>query len=74
MIFHAVKKAQADVQCKQRVMPDVAHFAKQALQFLANTAARLQPLQEKGQLPGLFSQVRSQLHEQCTLLVFEIDL
>ena len=57
MIFHAVRKAQVDEQCKQRVMPDVADFATQALQFIANTAAHLQTLQLKGQLPALFSQV-----------------
>lgn len=58
MIFHAVRKAQVDVQCRQRVMPDVADFATQALQFIANTAAHLHSLQLKCQLPALFSQVR----------------
>jgi hypothetical protein len=57
LIFRAVRKAQAGEQWKQRVMPDVAYFAKQAIQFLANTSAQLRLLQGTGQVPFLFPQV-----------------
>ena len=57
MVASAVRKAHADDRARQRLMPDVAFFAKQAVEFLANTAARLRGLQRAGSVPGLFPQV-----------------
>ena len=59
LIYRAVRKAHADERAKQRVMPDVAYFAKQAIQFLANMAGKLRALQAAGHVPPLFPQVRS---------------
>lgn len=62
LIYEAVRKAQADDQWEHRVMPDVAFFAKQAIQFLVNTAAQLRRLQAEHSahslVPPLFPQVR----------------
>jgi hypothetical protein len=61
LIYRAVRKAHADERAKQRVMPDVAYFAKQATQFLANLGAKLRALQDEGHVPALFPQARVRL-------------
>lgn len=59
MVVRAVRKARADEHARQRVMPDVVYFARQAVEFLASMGVRLRGLQRAGSVPELFPQVRS---------------
>lgn len=49
-------------------MPDVAYFAKQAVQYLTSTAAKLRAQQADGHVPFLFPQVQLPEHVVCCVL------